>query len=435
MNEEDGDLNNWNYFVNTFDNDEALIGPGQDMNLAPSESEPFPAATVIPQAVARRHDSNKIRFDYFVGNTLPPLHVSRADSSGDAFPTTNLHSGVDTSDDDDQKLPASSRTATTTIRVPPGCSDSSYMRDYPCLAAAPSNETSVIASTNTSVQQTTDGLVPAYVVVDPSHPESFYLPMQLLTYQAADGPHSLVWGPVVLPIQLLRNQQNLPLQSSSSQLRATQASRNLEQLSQSMRDRSNERANRIQKQASKSSRQPLTLTSSFEPICCQKESFIDSTSSSKKSSLSSESKYSFFHCHEEDGLGETSMPVVGVSLLSSAERATGFSSSAQGHMPAKTTKPTAPIAAKKSAQKKPSFSQSKSRIGPNPIQKPLTAYNYFFRDERDNIVNWKGEGLAPPVQDWTPERQRAMLEEHWYLDPVKGKRRHRKTHGKLGFTA
>lgn len=31
------------------------------------------------------------------------------------------------------------------------------------------------------------------------------------------------------------------------------------------------------------------------------------------------------------------------------------------------------------------------------VHKPMSAYNYFFRDERHSIVEWKGEGLPPPV--------------------------------------
>jgi hypothetical protein len=66
--------------------------------------------------------------------------------------------------------------------------------------------------------------------------------------------------------------------------------------------------------------------------------------------------------------------------------------------------------------------------------KPMSAYNYYFRDERYNILRWKGEGLPPPASDWSEERQRALLHEHWFLDPVKVRRPHRKTEGKLGFT-
>jgi hypothetical protein len=74
-----------------------------------------------------------------------------------------------------------------------------------------------------------------------------------------------------------------------------------------------------------------------------------------------------------------------------------------------------------------------STNGPCSIIKPMTAYNYFFRDERCSIVQWTGEGLPPPVADWSDDKQRALLCEHWFVDPVKRRRLHRKTEGKLGF--
>jgi Ni/Co efflux regulator RcnB len=78
---------------------------------------------------------------------------------------------------------------------------------------------------------------------------------------------------------------------------------------------------------------------------------------------------------------------------------------------------------------------SKKKAGAKAtVLKPMSAYNYYFRDERYNILKWKGEGLPPPASDWSEERQRALLHEHWFLDPVKGRRPHRKTEGKLGFT-
>jgi hypothetical protein len=78
---------------------------------------------------------------------------------------------------------------------------------------------------------------------------------------------------------------------------------------------------------------------------------------------------------------------------------------------------------------------SKKKAGAKAtVLKPMSAYNYYFRDERYNIIKWKGEGLPPPASDWSEERQRALLHEHWFLDPVRERRPHRKTEGKLGFT-
>jgi hypothetical protein len=70
------------------------------------------------------------------------------------------------------------------------------------------------------------------------------------------------------------------------------------------------------------------------------------------------------------------------------------------------------------------------------LLKPFTPYNYFYRDERENIVhNFSKEDdpLPPPLSDFTITKMHALLYEHWYIDPVKRKRSHRKSHGKVSF--
>lgn len=61
-----------------------------------------------------------------------------------------------------------------------------------------------------------------------------------------------------------------------------------------------------------------------------------------------------------------------------------------------------------------------------PPLRALSAYNFFFRDERDRILNG-GE------QEFTPTKEMLLLRAHWNTDRTK-KRRHRKTHGKISFT-
>jgi hypothetical protein len=56
----------------------------------------------------------------------------------------------------------------------------------------------------------------------------------------------------------------------------------------------------------------------------------------------------------------------------------------------------------------------------------LSAYNFFFRDERDRILH------GGPM-DLTPAKQHRLLQPHCCQDRTK-KRRHRKTHGKIDFT-
>lgn len=64
-----------------------------------------------------------------------------------------------------------------------------------------------------------------------------------------------------------------------------------------------------------------------------------------------------------------------------------------------------------------------------PVEPPLralSAYNFFFRDERDRILN-------ECDHDWTDSKKEKLLSDHWNRDRTK-KRRHRKSHGKIDFT-
>jgi hypothetical protein len=55
----------------------------------------------------------------------------------------------------------------------------------------------------------------------------------------------------------------------------------------------------------------------------------------------------------------------------------------------------------------------------------LSAYNFFFRDERDRLLNGHDE-------DWSDCKKRQLLQAHWGRDRTK-KRRHRKSHGQISF--
>jgi hypothetical protein len=77
-----------------------------------------------------------------------------------------------------------------------------------------------------------------------------------------------------------------------------------------------------------------------------------------------------------------------------------------------------------------SVSSSDSQSSAPPLKlaplRALSAYNFFFRDERDRILH------GGPM-DLTPAKQHRLLREHCCQDRTK-KRRHRKTHGKIDFT-
>jgi hypothetical protein len=68
-----------------------------------------------------------------------------------------------------------------------------------------------------------------------------------------------------------------------------------------------------------------------------------------------------------------------------------------------------------------------------PMMKRLNAFNYFYRDERDNleqgmIVNGV---LPPPVSDQSPSKMCALLRQRWCHDPWKPRRKHRKRDGPI----
>jgi hypothetical protein len=107
---------------------------------------------------------------------------------------------------------------------------------------------------------------------------------------------------------------------------------------------------------------------------------------------------------------------------------------------------------------------------------PLTAYNYYFRNERDTIVRGMrhaDDPVPPSDEDYTPAKKAWLLHQHWYVppsietfvyelhhdlevwlslnappiiafhfcqyeirnvDPIKARRRHRKTHGVIEFS-
>jgi hypothetical protein len=71
-----------------------------------------------------------------------------------------------------------------------------------------------------------------------------------------------------------------------------------------------------------------------------------------------------------------------------------------------------------------------------PFIAPLTAYNYFYRNERDTIVRGMtkaGDPLPPSDMDFTSRKMTELLHYHWTVDPYKKKRQHKKTHGVIDF--
>jgi hypothetical protein len=72
------------------------------------------------------------------------------------------------------------------------------------------------------------------------------------------------------------------------------------------------------------------------------------------------------------------------------------------------------------------FETQKLLSSSDPPVRALSAYNFFFRDERNRILNGG-------KMEFSLARQNELLEEHWGRSRTE-KRRHRKSHGKIDFT-
>ena len=75
-------------------------------------------------------------------------------------------------------------------------------------------------------------------------------------------------------------------------------------------------------------------------------------------------------------------------------------------------------------------------LPPYKILKPLTSYHYFYRVERDNIMQGIGQNydqIPDTVHEFSERKLRELLDQRWYKDPIKKRRAHRKTLGELGF--
>jgi HMG (high mobility group) box len=89
-----------------------------------------------------------------------------------------------------------------------------------------------------------------------------------------------------------------------------------------------------------------------------------------------------------------------------------------------------PISGNDSTCKEGSDSIGRDRKEQPPIR-ALSAYNFFFRYERERILNSTEDGNDYDL-DVSKKHQEAMLKSHWNRDRTV-KRRHRKSHGKISF--
>jgi len=235
--------------------------------------------------------------------------------------------------------------------------------------------------------------VSAYVVIDPSQPDRILVPHQLLTYAplGCSKPLSVTWGPVVLPSSVLMGTPAVSGKSPPQPLPQLQHHQHQSQQQQQ------QKPSAVQTQQEPSAGFPMI-----------------SPNKANKQSL-------------ESGRVETqlSMPVEESNAVASIKKA--------AQSPKTLPRPRKKKPKVKHPRPRPQGEDSEDDGKPR-LLKPLTAYNFFYRDERDNIVLASGDHVPPPVSDFSDAKREKLLEDRWVRDPTKGKRKHRKTHGKMEFT-
>jgi len=229
--------------------------------------------------------------------------------------------------------------------------------------------------------------VSAYVVIDPNNPDTFHVPMQLLTYQN----RTIAWGPVTLPSHHLPGCHR-PKGKRSSPMPHSDPFDTHHPCGMNWKKRPYE--NSVTPESSEST--------TMEP-----PPFFNSISSNRMGPLHA----------------STCGPVVSFARDSSSMS---------------TTEALLATNAEFSAQLNASqltWGTARNEEKLLPVIKPLTAFNYFYRDERNNIVgSGDAANLPPPMKDFSESKKQQLLHEHWYTDPHKKRRRHRKSHGLIEFT-
>ena len=225
-----------------------------------------------------------------------------------------------------------------------------------------------------------EDFVSAYVVIDPSQPDRILVPHQLLTYMPpwSTEPQTISWGPVVLPSSLI----DTCISSTTEQdLLHWQAA--------SLPPSSHQEF-------------PELVNAKLDDACLDKV-VSDSEPNDEKLHIP-------VALHSTKKIGQVQSSTMKIVTL-----------------PTRKKKECA------KRRRKSDTDREGGHDGKPRLLKPLTAYNFYYRDERDNIIFATGDLIPPPVSDFSEGKSQKLLEDRWLKDPTKEKRKHRRTHGKMEF--
>jgi len=294
---------------------------------------------------------------------------------------------------------------------PPG-SNGSFLLNNPTATQLQEAEQLKLQQQQQQPSLSSEEFVSAYVVIDPSQPDRILVPHQLLTYTppGCSEALSVTWGPVVLPSSLLSASSSIefptqatapPPQQQSPSLPAAASQQQQEQEQEYQASSVHTQLDNTKNTSDTSDKEPTGSNRDDETLPMPCPLAASSSAAAQKRAQSSD--------------------LTTTKTLAS---------------PPTNRKKSKTCRAKRSraASSEATDGNELDAYGEPKMLKPLTAYNFYYRDERDNICLATGDEVPPPVSDFSEAKRQKLLGDRWLRDPTKGKRKHRKTHGKMEFT-